>query len=156
MIRRMLVPIDGSRSSGSIVPYVADLANRLDCKVDLLLVEPENGAHLPHPEHHHQLVSANANAPATEETTAENLRKANKRSVSRHAEEFEALGVHTSGHVRSGNPVDEILSAALELRCDLIAMATRHRGIFARPEKESVAEEVLWRSRLPVLLVAEG
>jgi nucleotide-binding universal stress UspA family protein len=52
MFKRMLVPIDGSHSSATVVPYAAELAKRLDCHVDLLLVEPTSGAALPHPEHH--------------------------------------------------------------------------------------------------------
>ncbi|MEX0785416.1 MAG: universal stress protein [Dehalococcoidia bacterium] len=152
MLRRMLVPIDGTRSSTSVVPYAAEIAKRLGCRVDILLVEPEEGAEMPHPLHHHHDENGGADAvPAPEE-----IHQANKRHVRHHAEEFEALGVEASSHVRIGVPVDEILQTALDLRCDLIAMATRHRGRFARPDSTSVAEEVVWRSRLPVLLVAEG
>ena len=52
MFKRMLVPIDGSHASASVVPYAADLAQRLGCRVDLLLVEPPQGATMPHPDHH--------------------------------------------------------------------------------------------------------
>ena len=155
MLRRMLVPIDGSRSSASVVPYAAELAKRLGCRVDVLLVESTGQPDLPHPDHHRFAEDA-GNGKEHDEHMPEDIRQANKRHVRHHAEEFEALGVTASGHVRSGAPVDEILQAALDLRCDLIAMATRHRGRFARPDASSVAEEVLWRSRLPVLLVAEG
>ena len=65
-------------------------------------------------------------------STPEGAREAYEKYLARHAEEFEAQGVETSSHVRSGKPVDEILRAALDLRCDIIAMATRHRGQFAR------------------------
>lgn len=158
MLRRMLVPIDGSRSSASVVPYAAELAKRLGCRVDVLLVESEGQPELPHPDHHRFAEDAGNGKHLDEHTehTPEEIRQANKRHVRHHTEEFEALGVTASAHVRSGTPVDEILQAALDLRCDLIAMATRHRGRFARPDASSVAEEVLWRSRLPVLLVAEG
>jgi nucleotide-binding universal stress UspA family protein len=148
----MLVPIDGSRSSTSVVPYAAEIAKRLGCRVDILLVEPEEGGEMPHPLHHHH--EENGDKKAT--PPPEEVHQANKRHVRHHAEEFEALGVEASSHVRVGVPVDEILQTALDLRCDLIAMATRHRGRFARPDTDSVAEEVVWRSRLPVLLVAEG
>ena len=158
MFRRILIPVDGSRSSGSVVPVAAELAKRLECQVDMLLVQPENGARLPHPDHHRSAQPGDDDSEATEveASSPEEARKANKRYVGRHVEEFEALGVEASGNVRYGEPVEEILRAALDLRCDMIAMATRHRGRFARPDSSSVAEEVLWRSRLPVLLIAEG
>lgn len=158
MLRRMLVPIDGTRSSSSVVPYAAELANSLGCQVDLLLVEEERTSRLPHPEHHQpkKRTGGESGALVVGASTPEGAREAYESYLARHAEEFEAQGIETSSHVRRGKAVDEILRAALDLRCDIIAMATRHRGQFARPNAGSVAEEVVWRSRLPVLLVAEG
>jgi nucleotide-binding universal stress UspA family protein len=49
-----------------------------------------------------------------------------------------------------------ILAAALELRSDVIAMASRKLSNFQQRETGSVSEEVLWRSKLPVLLIAHG
>ncbi len=157
MVQRILVPIDGTRSSASVVPHAVEMASRMGLQVDLLLVEPEHGARLPHPEHHK---NGNHGGESGKTTLGppkdEEMKKANQRYLARHAEEFKDLGVETRQHVRRGKPVDEILMAALDLRADFIAMATRYRGQHARPDKRSVAEEVLWRSRLPVLLVAEG
>ena len=156
MFRRMLVPIDGTRSSSSVVPYATELANSLGCRVDLVLVEDELNGRLPHPEHHHPKKLGESGVLVMEASSSEDLVEAYAGYLARHAEEFEAQGIETSSHIRRGKPVDEILRVALELRCDIIAMATRHRGRFAQPNPDSVAEEVLWRSRLPVLLVAEG
>jgi nucleotide-binding universal stress UspA family protein len=157
MFKRMLVPIDGSHASASVVPYAGDLAKRLACRVDLLLVEPPEGAALPHPDHHRPARQNGATATliAGTATTVE-VRQANERYVRRHIEEFEALGVEASGKVVCGDPVEEILGAALELRCDVIAMASRKLSNFQRRETGSIAEEVLWRSKLPVLLIAHG
>ncbi len=156
-MQRILVLVDGTRSSASVVPHAADMASRMGLQVDLLLVEPERGARLPHPEHHRNGDQSGESGKATlGPPTEEELKKANQRYLARHAEEFKDLDVKTTQHVRRGKPVDEILKAALDLRCDVIAMATKYRGQHARPAKGSVAEEVLWRSRLPVLLVAEG
>jgi nucleotide-binding universal stress UspA family protein len=158
MFKRMLVPVDGSHSSASVVPYAAQLAKRLDCHVDLLLVEPVEGARLPHPDHHRP-ATANGNGAAATlvgGTTPPYIRDANERYVARHVEEFEALGVKASGAVVCGEPVEQILEAALEYRSDVIAMSTRKLSNFARRETGSIAEEVLWRSKLPVLLIAHG
>jgi nucleotide-binding universal stress UspA family protein len=152
MVRRILVPIDGSRSSTSVIPYVAELAKGLGCRVDLVLVESEGDAGLPHPAHQ----GGESGKLVVGAFTPEQARSANEHHVARHIEEFEVLGVEANGHIRRGKPVEEILSAALELRCDMIGMTTLHRGRFARSDSGSVAEEVAWRSRLPVLLVAEG
>ena len=158
MYERMLVPIDGSHGSASVVPAAAELARRLGSRVDLLLVEPETGARLPHPEHHRPIArragDPDALVPGT--LTPQAVRSANERYVERHIEEFDALGVEARGKVVCGEAVEEILRAALDLRSDVIAMATRKLSNFARRETGSIAEEVLWRSRLPVLLIACG
>lgn len=157
MIQRILVPLDGTRSSASVVPYAAEMASRMPFKVDLLLVQPMRGARLPHPEHHQQNGQDHAPGnPPQDAPSDDELTRANERYLARHAQEFHQLGVETEEHLRRGTAVDEILHAALDLRCDFIAMATRFRGQHARSDKRSVAEEVIWRSRLPVLLVAEG
>lgn len=157
MFKRMLVPIDGSHASASIVPYAAQLALPLGAHVDLLLVEPPDGASLPHPDHHRPATSDGAASAAVPGTgTLTHVREANERYVARHVEEFEALGVRASGFVACGEPVEEILAAALDHRSDVIAMASRKLSNFARRETGSIAEEVLWRSKLPVLLIAHG
>ena len=157
MVQRILVPLDGTRSSASVVPYAAEMASRMPFKVNLLLVQPERGARLPHPEHHQQDSRDRASGKTLQRSSSDHdLTRANERYLARHAQEFHQLGVETEEHLRRGVAVDEILNAALDLRCDFIAMATRYRGQHARSGKRSVAEEVVWRSRLPVLLVAEG
>lgn len=159
MFKRMLVPIDGSNSSAAVVPYAAELAKRLDCRVDILLVEPPNGAQLPHPEHHRleeRKQNGETGSLVVGTSTPMHVREANERYVQRHIEEFEALNVEASGSVVCGEPVDEILRAALDLRSDAIAMTTRKLAHYSRRETGSIAEEVLWRSKLPVLLVAHG
>jgi nucleotide-binding universal stress UspA family protein len=158
MFKRMLVPIDGSHSSATVVPYAAELARRLACRVDILLVEPPSGARLPHPEHHRpqQRRDGEAGALMVGTRTPRHIREANESYVRRHVEEFEALNVEASGSVVCGDPVDEILRAALDLRSDAIAMTTRKLANYSRKETGSIAEEVLWRSKLPVLLVAQG
>ena len=157
MVQRILVPLDGTRGSASVIPYAAEMASRMAFQVNLLLVQPERGARLPHPEHHQQNGQDRALGKAPQSSSSDDaLARANERYLARHAWEFHQLGVETEEHLRRGVPVDEILHAALDLRCDFIAMATRYRGQHGRPNKRSVAEEVVWRSRLPVLLVAEG
>ena len=159
MFKRMLVPIDGSHSSSAVVPYAAQLAQRLACRVDLLLVEPPSGATLPYPERRREQPKkrdSEAGALVVGSKTPAHVREANERYVARHVEEFAAIGVAASGQVVCGDIVDEILRAALDLRSDVVAMSTRKLASFDRRETGSIAEEVMWRSRLPVLMVAQG
>lgn len=58
--------------------------------------------------------------------------------------------------IRTGNPAEAILQAALEFNIDLIAMGTHVRSGMAKWLLGSVAETVLRRSQLPVLLWRPG
>jgi nucleotide-binding universal stress UspA family protein len=164
LYKRMLVTIDGTNGSAAVVPYAAEMALRLGCAVDVLLVEPVDGARLPHPDHHRTAVdnpaavgeNENGVKTAIGTRTPMHVREANERYVRNHVEEFEALGVAATGRVVWGDPAETILAAALELRADVIAMASRKMSQYAQRETGSVSEEVLWRSRLPVLLIAAG
>ena len=135
MFKRMLVPVDGSHSSATVVPLAAELAQRLACRVDLLLVEPPSGAQLPHPDHHraqpHRSGEAGALMIGTSTTPAD-VRAANERYVQRHVEEFEALGVEASGSVVCGEAFDEILRSALSCRSEAIGMTTRKMSNYGR------------------------
>ena len=157
MFKRMLVPIDGTLHSAAVVPYAAALAQALGCQVDVLLVEPVENARLPHPDHHRPPPENGASARTAVGTrTPTHIREANERYVRHHVEEFEALGVTATGRVAWGYAVESILAAALELRSDVIAMTSRKMANFQQRETGSVSEEVLWRSKLPVLMIAGG
>lgn len=158
MFKRMLLPVDGTNVSAAIIPYAAELARRFECEVDVLLVEPASGARLPHPDHHRQQKDGRGETGALTvgSSTPKHIREANERYVARHVEELEATGVKASGQVVCGDTVDEILKAALDLRCDAIAMTTRKLSNYNKRHNGSIAEEVLWRTKLPVLMIAGG
>ena len=55
--------------------------------------------------------------------------------------------------VRSGHPVEEILSAADEEGCDLIVLGSHGKGFLKQTFLGSVSRRVLDRSRKPVLVI---
>lgn len=65
-------------------------------------------------------------------------------------------GIHGQDIIRTGEPADGILQAALMFNVDLIVMSTHARTGFARWLLGSVSQTVLKRSQLPVLLVRQG
>jgi len=70
-------------------------------------------------------------------------------------------GVRTAGmnahlELREGKPADEILRAAKAKKVDLIAMSTHGRGGLSRLVAGSVAESVLRRAVVPLLVTRQG
>jgi nucleotide-binding universal stress UspA family protein len=127
-IRTILLPLDGSVLSSTIVSPVEETAALFACRVVLLhVVDPtDDGAH----------------------EDAESIACMNRISL-----ELKAAGLDTLSMVRRGNPAQEILEAARTLGADLIAMATHGRSGLSRLVAGSVTEKVL-RSATCAMLVA--
>ena len=65
--------------------------------------------------------------------------------------ELEALGLEVNTEVRQGNPLQEIMSAALEFDISAIAIATNYRNTLLQWTAPSFANDLMRRSWFPVL-----
>jgi nucleotide-binding universal stress UspA family protein len=69
------------------------------------------------------------------------------------AAELRDKGIHVQIRVRRGEPATEIAAGARDAGADLVAMSTHGRGGLGRLVFGSVAQEVLRRVELPVVLM---
>jgi nucleotide-binding universal stress UspA family protein len=126
-IRKILVPLDGSHRSASILPPLATLAKATGAKlVFTTVVEPH----------------AKEDYPV--EVVAKNLFKEQK--------ELHRVGIQTELCIRFGDPAREILALGEAMKVDLIALSTHGRTGLERVRYGSVAESIL-RAGTPPLLV---
>jgi nucleotide-binding universal stress UspA family protein len=141
VFKRLLVPLDGTRRSASIVPLAVQIALGFGCNVRLLSVidtrSGETGAIVP-----------KGTVGKLMEGEVYQAEEYLRTVVAR----FEDHGIPTSVEVRVGDPVKEILNAADEFGSDIITMATRSRRNLGRLVFGSVADAVVRESRVPVLL----
>jgi nucleotide-binding universal stress UspA family protein len=139
--KRVLVALDGSVSSETMLRFVLEIAGPLDMTVLLLrVVEP-----LTPP------IADDVYRPTIEDVEAR--RRDAEEYLAPVAAALRARGVETAWEVRRGRPDEEILAAAAESGVDMIAMATHGRTGFGRLLFGSVAESVLRRSTVPVFLM---
>ena len=139
--KRVLVALDGSISSETMLRFVLEIAGPLDMTVLLLrVVEP-----LTPP------IADDIYRPTLEDVEAR--RRDAEEYLAPVAAALRARGVETAWEVRRGRPDEEILAAAAESGVDMIAMATHGRTGFGRLLFGSVAESVLRRSTVPVFLM---
>ena len=136
MLSRVLVPLDGSALAEAVVPQVVELAAL--CKAEILLLRVALARVLPSAD------PVEAQVRAVEEAQAYLVRIETTLS---------AQGVAVKSAVRYGHAVEEILDHARVAGADLIAMSTHGRSGFRRWVLGSVAEIVVRRSPLPVLLL---
>jgi nucleotide-binding universal stress UspA family protein len=127
-IRKILVPLDGSHRSGSILPPVATLAKATGAKlVFTTVVEPHSKVDYP------------------VEVVAKNLFKEQK--------ELHRVGIQTELCIRFGDPAAEILALADTMNVDLIALSTHGRTGLERVRYGSVAESILRKGTPPLLVL---
>lgn len=139
--KRVLVALDGSVSSETMLRFVLEIAGPLDMKVILLrVVEPLT-----------PVIAHDVYRPMIDDVEAR--RRDAEEYLAPVAAALRARGVETAWEVRRGRPDEEILAAADETGVDMIAMATHGRTGFGRLLFGSIAEAVLRRSKVPVFLL---
>ena len=127
-IKRIVVPLDGSLRSGSILSRVAPLAKATGAKVLFMtVVEPRSKQDYP------------------VEVLARNVFREQKR--------LHKQGIQTELAIRYGDPVVEILSFGDVQNADMVALSTHGRTGVERALYGSVAESVLRKGKLPLLLL---
>lgn len=139
MAKRILVPVDLSPDSGSVLPTVADLARGGSATVRLLHVAP-----IPQ---NVEGIDGHLIAYADQETARLGLEATD---YLRSAAQLAGLDAETA--VRFGDPAEEIVQEAEDFSADLVALATRPRGPLTRLMLGSTSEKVCHRTNIPVMV----
>jgi nucleotide-binding universal stress UspA family protein len=142
-LQTIVVPLDGSALAQLAVPFASALARARPSR--LVLVRATfwlDPAVASHPESH-------VLAVAQERTD----RNAAREALSQVQTTLRDDGLDTETVVLGGPPAQVILEAAANYRADLIVMTTHGESGFQRLMFGSVAEDVLRRAPMPVLLV---
>jgi nucleotide-binding universal stress UspA family protein len=127
-LKRIVVPLDGSHRSGSILPHVATLAKATGSKIFFMTT-----------------VDPRAKNGAPVEVLAKTLFREQK--------ELHRQGIQTELAIRYGDPTVEILSYGDVQDADLLALSTHGRSGVERALYGSVAESVLREGKLPMLVL---
>jgi nucleotide-binding universal stress UspA family protein len=134
--------LDGSALAEAIVEHAVGLGTLMDAEYTLLqAIDPLIGEHTVPPY-----------AVGLAKTTFEELRAEAQRYLERVARDLRARSVQVQTHLVIAEPAVAILDYAREHATDLIAIATHGRGALGRALLGSVADAVLRRAGVPVLL----
>jgi nucleotide-binding universal stress UspA family protein len=145
MIRKILVPLDGTPLSETAIDRALEIATTLDAAIILLRT----------PVSTHSTFHADIDSPVImDELKARDMDDCGT-YLTQHADAIRGRGVACSTLVLSGDPHQIIPSAARESGSDLIVMASHNRRGRARWLLGSVADHVLHHTNLPVIVVRE-
>ena len=139
MYKRILVPLENSRTDACIMIHVRSLAKH--CGSRVLLIHVADG-----------FVAQNFKQLELRES--EEMRK-DRDYLDRACDALRADGFECDAILASGDPAEEIAAAAERERCDLIAMGTHGHKLLADLVYGSVASAVRHLTTVPVLLVRD-
>ncbi len=145
ILNKVLVPLDGSEESEAVLPYIEQLAPRLDSEVILLqVVAPGYFAYSVPGE----TVQMYHTAEELETLTTEAANYLEKT-----ADKLKEKGINAGYEVGVGAAADEIINLADKMRTDIVAMSTHGRSGISRWAFGSTADKVLHAGNTPVMLV---
>jgi nucleotide-binding universal stress UspA family protein len=127
ILKKALATLDGSRESQIVIPYISEIASKLQMELTLLQVVPQNN-------HTHADAEAYLQSKCNE---------------------LEGKGINARYMVSSGAIADNIIDLANELVIDLVAMSTHGKTGVSLWPLGSVAEKVFLGGNTPLLLVRQ-
>lgn len=137
MLKRILVPLDGSPLAEDAIGLAAAIARRTDATIDLVMV-------------HEPLFAAQSNDPTW---TGKQI-VAEERYLRDIAKELASgAGVTSNQTLLHGKPSELIVTRALDVGADLVVMTSHGRTGWSRAWLGSVADAVMRGSNVPVLMV---
>ena len=147
MYRQLLVTLDGTVGVEVVLPHAIAMARAMRSTITLLrVIDPVVS------EWGERGTIGRSNATEAMQTSFSEQAEHYLQQV---AVRLRAEGLAVETMLRQGQPARQIVDAAAQSRADAIAMATRSRRGLNRLMFGSVAEEVMHRADLPVLLVRQ-
>lgn len=145
MFQKILVCLDGSKLAEQILPYAAEQAERFGSS--LVLLQVVSLASLPAPTGIESVPVAVPNDQLAEAESAA------REYLERLAAPLRDKGVKVECMSFVGHPAESIVSYAEEQKFGLVALATHGRSGLKRLVFGSVADHVIRKSGLPILLI---
>ena len=139
---KILLPVDGSKSSLNAAKYVGKLAKDLRSKCTVTLVSIHDDVGLGHVK---QFVSNSVIDDYLREVSEKELKAAQKA--------LDTAGVGHNMAIKRGNVANEIIAMANKEKFDLIVMGSKGRSGIMDAIMGSVAQKVSNGAKQPVLLI---
>ena len=149
MIKKILVPIDGSETARKALEYAVDLAKQTGSTIILLSVIDKSSFYdIP-------ITFPNVISPTPLlETLEDYLRQTAEAYVADAEGLCRSKGVESRKIVNTGHPAEEIIKAAEDLKVDLIVMGSHGKSALGAALLGSVTMRVIhMETKIPVLVV---
>lgn len=141
MYKKILVPLDGSKTAEVVLPHAQALAYSEGAELVILRVAVNPALEFAFTD------------PSIIESVVNDLESQSKTYMDGIEAQLKSAKVQVSSIVREGEVAEVILKTAEEIGADVIAMSTHGRTGAARWLLGSVADRVVRNSNVPVMLI---
>ena len=149
MALKILIPLDGSQTGETALPYVEELVSKLSPRVKVELTLLQVVSFLTH-----YVAAGELMAPISyTEQEMEQIQQQARNYLNKVAKDIKSKKVSVNIRIGIGNSAEEIIKAADEISVDLIAMSTHGRHGISRWAFGSVTDKVLRGGHKPMLIV---
>jgi nucleotide-binding universal stress UspA family protein len=150
---KVLVPLDGSKASEAVLPYVVELVSRF--KNSIMLIHVVERVFHVYPVYESAVYYGGAGMVQVPYNAEEMkpYKQAADEYIQKVNERLSAENIKTDYEVKIGSPSEEIIKAADEMKADLVIMSTHGHSGFGRWDHGSIADKVLHGGNTPLLLV---
>ena len=149
MALKILIPLDGSKTGETALPYVEELVSKLSPRVKVEFTLLQVVSFLTH-----YVAAGELMTPISyTEQEMKQIRQQARNYLNKVAKNMRNEKVIVKVRIGIGNSAEEIIKAADEIDVDLIAMSTHGRHGISRWAFGSVTDKVLRGGHKPVLVV---
>ena len=147
MIKKILVPLDGSKLAECVLPFVLEIAAKLDAEVALVSVTNRTQGYWPFddPSQPHEIRLVPQATCSMEEHATKYLNIA--------AKGLEEKGIKVTKEIICGKTAQEIIFYSNNNHCDLIVISTHGRSGLSKITHGSITEKILKLARTPVTII---
>lgn len=151
LLKRVLIPLDGSRTGETVIPSAEVLARALGTELVLIRVVVPSSLQR---DSFHGFIDATMEELVTQAEKGQEDRKASATEYLKSVEKpLKEGGLATSVVVLLGSPPDKIIDYAKENEVDLISMSSHGRSGISRWVFGSITDKVLQTGDTPVMVV---
>jgi nucleotide-binding universal stress UspA family protein len=145
IFKKALVPLDGSKESEAIIPYMGELASKIKTEIVLF--------HVVAPVQFFYGIPGEASNQSLGPDDIDKIVAKKKEYLDTLGAGLKEKGIKTSSRVIVGEPEKDIIGIADEIHADLVAMSTHGRSGIDRWTLGSTADKVLHGGHTPIMLV---
>lgn len=145
LLNKALVPLDGSKESEAVIPYISELASKI--KAEVVLFQVVAPAHLVYS------IPGEAVQKLYSPEEMDKIKTKSEGYLDTVGAGLRDKGINVRSDVGVGVPAEEIIRIADEIKADVVAMSTHGHSGIGRWAFGSTADKVLHAGNTPLLLV---